>query len=144
MSSFSEFHSTTTDYRSNNGHARGDRQQHAQQQYRTGKRQLRRSFERQLSDKHLKRRTQLLQQQNNNKGKHGTANRRFLYDDPLATVVSGSSSSSLPQLDHQSYDWHRRRRCPDPSGLFSNHRKKRSIFPHCRKTNSLRFSTRII
>ncbi len=86
-------------------------------------RSIRRSFERQLSDKHLKRRIQL----------QNSSNRKFLYEDPLATIRSASSQQQLQQQqqqqqqhlhDQSQYEWHRC--CPDTMVL--KHRRKRHIF----------------
>lgn len=81
---------------------------------RPGRRSLRESFERQPSDKHLKRRNQLLQLQN----KNGNSNRQFLYQDPLATISSSASVSEQSQ-----YEWHKGH---DRSDVFARYRNRKS------------------
>jgi len=106
MASFSEFNSTI-DYRTNENHHNGgfhQQQEHHYRQQRNGKRLHRKHFERQLSDKHLKRRTQIMQMQSSNSS---TTNRRFL--------------SSLHEQQYQ-YDWQRR---SDSGGFFSMYANKK-------------------
>lgn len=106
MSSFSESNSHV-DY--SNGH---EGQYYNQQPRTKGRRSLRDSFERQPSDKHLKRRNQLLNQQTK-------TGRRFLYQDPMATISSGSSVVST----HEQYEWHKGH---DKSDFLSKYRNRRS------------------
>jgi len=134
MSSFSEFNSTI-DYRSttddHNGYIQRDCQERRYRQQRNGKRFPGKNLERQLSDKHLKRRAQIIKVESNN-----NINRRHLHQHTITTSTSSSSLSfhdhdqqylqqQLQQQYQYQYHWHRR---PDHGGFFFVHNKKRSIF----------------
>jgi hypothetical protein len=123
MSAFPESN-PITGYKSEDHNFYSNNRDRNNRQQRNGKRQPRHDLERQLSDKHLKRRTQIIQKERNNSDK---MNRRFLYQQDQHTITSRISTTSLHDLNQQyQYDWQNRR--PDHGGFFSVQNKTRSVF----------------